>query len=125
MSSKAHFDSVANIIYKNNFQMCTHAIGDSEQSGYSIFMPNIQSKNNRRWRIEHAQVVDGGDFHLFGDNSCYHLRSLPMRHRICIGQENDWEKARLKNAYAYRQLMQQNGWLPLGTDFPVRGYLAL
>jgi predicted amidohydrolase YtcJ len=27
--------------------------------------------------------------------------------------------ARLKGAYAYRRLLQQNGWLPLGTDFPV------
>ena len=28
-------------------------------------------------------------------------------------------KEREKGAYAYRQLMQQNGWIPLGTDFPV------
>jgi len=26
---------------------------------------------------------------------------------------------RLKNAYVYKQLLKQNGWLPLGTDFPV------
>jgi len=26
---------------------------------------------------------------------------------------------RLKGAYAYKQLLEQNGWLPLGTDFPV------
>jgi hypothetical protein len=26
---------------------------------------------------------------------------------------------RLKGAYANKQLLQQNGWLPLGTDFPV------
>ena len=26
---------------------------------------------------------------------------------------------RAKGAYAYKQLLQQNGWLPLGTDFPV------
>jgi predicted amidohydrolase YtcJ len=28
-------------------------------------------------------------------------------------------KERLKGGYAYKQLLQQNGWLPLGTDFPV------
>jgi predicted amidohydrolase YtcJ len=27
--------------------------------------------------------------------------------------------ARVKGAYAYKQLLQQNGWIPLGTDFPV------
>jgi predicted amidohydrolase YtcJ len=26
---------------------------------------------------------------------------------------------RLKTGYAYKQLMKQNGWIPLGTDFPV------
>src|SRR5690348_1399168 len=26
---------------------------------------------------------------------------------------------RVKSAYAYKQLLQQNGWIPLGTDFPV------
>jgi hypothetical protein len=26
---------------------------------------------------------------------------------------------RLKGGYAYQQLLKQNGWLPLGTDFPV------
>ncbi len=28
-------------------------------------------------------------------------------------------KERVKGAYAYKQLLQQNGWIPLGTDFPV------
>ena len=28
-------------------------------------------------------------------------------------------KERLKGGYAYKQLLQQNGWIPLGTDFPV------
>lgn len=28
-------------------------------------------------------------------------------------------KDREKGAYAYQQLLQQNGWIPLGTDFPV------
>jgi len=27
--------------------------------------------------------------------------------------------ARIKTAYAYKQLLQQNGWVVLGTDFPV------
>jgi predicted amidohydrolase YtcJ len=26
---------------------------------------------------------------------------------------------RLKTAYAYKDLLKQNGWMPLGTDFPV------
>ena len=29
------------------------------------------------------------------------------------------ENDRIKNAYAYKDLLNQNGWIPLGTDFPV------
>jgi predicted amidohydrolase YtcJ len=28
-------------------------------------------------------------------------------------------KEREKGAYAFKKLLQQNGWIPLGTDFPV------
>jgi len=28
-------------------------------------------------------------------------------------------KERVKNAYAYKKLMRQNGWIPFGTDFPI------
>jgi predicted amidohydrolase YtcJ len=28
-------------------------------------------------------------------------------------------KDRMKGAYAFKDLLKQNGWLPLGTDFPV------
>ncbi|KIU01463.1 amidohydrolase family protein, partial [Staphylococcus aureus] len=28
-------------------------------------------------------------------------------------------KERMKGAYAFKQLLDQNGWIPLGTDFPV------
>lgn len=120
LSSKAHFDSVANIIYKNNFQMCTHAIGDSSNRVIlNIYAKYLKGKNDRRWRIEHAQVVDARDFHLFGDYDV--VPSVQPTHAT---SDMYWAgdrlgKARLKNAYAYRQLMQQNGWLPLGTDFPV------
>jgi predicted amidohydrolase YtcJ len=28
-------------------------------------------------------------------------------------------KQRLRSGYAYKKLMEQNGWIPFGTDFPV------
>ena len=42
-----------------------------------------------------------------------------MPHRICAGRYNGLGNKRLETAYAYKQLLDQNGWLPLGTDFPV------
>ena len=120
LSQPAHFDSVANWISNNRWQMCTHAIGDSgNRTILNTYAKYLKGKNDLRWRIEHAQVVDQNDFSLFGANSI--IPSVQPTHATSdmywagdrLGSE------RVKGAYAYKQLLQQNGWLPLGTDFPV------
>jgi predicted amidohydrolase YtcJ len=120
LSSKEHFDSVASIIYDKGFQMCTHAIGDSgNRVILNTYAKYIKGKNDLRWRIEHAQVVDQNDFKLFGDYSI--IPSVQPTHAT---SDMYWAGQRLgrereKGAYAYNDLLKQNGWLPLGTDFPV------
>src|SRR5205085_7751071 len=55
LSSQQHFDSVAKVIYDLGFQMCTHAIGDSgNRIMLNIYGKYLKSKNDLRWRIEHA-----------------------------------------------------------------------
>lgn len=120
LSSLDHFDSVANILSKHNFQLCTHAIGDSgNRVILNIYAKYLAGKNDRRWRIEHAQVVNQQDFHLFGDNNV--IPSVQPTHATSDGPWADKRlgNERVKGAYAYKQLLQQNGWIPLGTDFPV------
>ena len=120
LSNKAHFDEVAAIIYAHGFQMCTHAIGDSgNRVMLKIYAKYLHGKNNLRWRIEHAQVVDKNDISLFGSNSI--VPSVQPTHAT---SDMYWAAERLgservETAYAYQQLLKQNGWLPLGTDFPV------
>ena len=120
LSSPAHYDSLAKLLAATDFQLCTHAIGDSgNRLILNVYNKYLKGKNDRRWRIEHAQVINEADFDLFGKASV--IPSVQPTHatsdmywagdRIGVG--------RLKGAYAYRQLLQQNGWLPLGTDFPV------
>ena len=120
LSSQAHFDSVASYISKKGWQMCTHAIGDSgNRTMLMIYAKYLKGKNDLRWRIEHAQVVNQNDFALFGANSV--IPSVQPTHATSdmywagdrVGSE------RVKGAYAYQQLLAQNGWIPLGTDFPV------
>lgn len=120
LSPISHFDSVASVIKANNFQMCTHAIGDSgNRVILDIYAKHLEGKNDRRWRIEHAQIVNENDFKTFGENSI--VPSVQPTHATSdmywagdrIGTQ------RLKNAYAYKKLLDQNGWIPLGTDFPV------
>ncbi|MCO6461252.1 MAG: amidohydrolase [Saprospiraceae bacterium] len=120
LSSKEHFDSVANIIYNHGFQMCTHAIGDSSNRVIlKIYAKYLKGKNDLRWRIEHAQVVDKADFHMFKDYNI--IPSVQPTHATSdmYWAEKRLGKERIQNAYANETLLEQNGWLPLGTDFPV------
>ncbi|CAN5342932.1 amidohydrolase [soil metagenome] len=120
LKDKKYFDSLAHVIIKTDFQMCTHAIGDSaNRVMLQIYNDVLQNKNDKRWRIEHAQVVNAADFFLFGKTSV--VPSVQPTHAT---SDMYWAAERLgseriKGAYAYKQLLQQNGWLPLGTDFPV------
>ena len=126
LSPAAHFDSVAAIIYKMGFQMCTHAIGDSgNRVILQTYARYLKGKNDLRWRIEHAQVINQNDFILFGENNI--IPSVQPTHAT---SDMYWAAARLgteriKGAYAYHDLLQQNGWLPLGTDFPVEDIAPL
>lgn len=120
LSNPQHFDSVASLIYKMGWQMNTHAIGDSgNRTILKTYAKYLGGKNDRRWRIEHSQVINEDDFSLFGRYSI--VPSVQPTHAT---SDMYWAEQRLgakrvKGAYAYKQLLQQNGWLPLGTDFPV------
>jgi predicted amidohydrolase YtcJ len=120
LSQQTHFAEVAKKIADHGFQMCTHAIGDSANRVIlKIYAGVLKGKNDRRWRIEHAQIVSPEDIKYFGD---YNI--VPSVQPTHATSDMYWAgtrlgKKRLKTAYAYKQLLQQNGWIPLGTDFPV------
>lgn len=113
-----NFHQTADKIYKSAFQMNTHAIGDS--ANYVVlkkYHQLLQNKKDRRWRIEHAQVVDLNDFHYFKNI----IPSVQPTHATSdmYWAENRLGKERLKGAYAYQDLLKQYGKIPLGTDFPI------
>jgi len=120
LSSQQHFDSVARIISQHGFQMCTHAIGDSgNRTILNIYAKYLKGKNDQRWRIEHAQVINENDFDLFGQYSV--VPSVQPTHAT---SDMYWAGDRLgpqrvKGAYAFKRLLDENKWIPLGTDFPV------
>ncbi|CAN5519723.1 amidohydrolase [soil metagenome] len=120
LNSKSHYDSVAALFSKTDFQMCTHAIGDSaNREILNVYNKYLGGKNDKRWRIEHAQIINAADFNLFGNASV--IPSVQPAHGT---SDMYWAAERLgverlKGGYALKQLLQQNGWLPLGTDFPV------
>lgn len=102
------------------FQVNTHAIGDSAvRMVLNIYSEVLEGENFLRWRIEHSQIVNPDDLHKFGDN-----RIIPSIQSTHATSDMDWAEDRLgeervNHAYIYRDLMEQNGWLPNGSDFPV------
>jgi predicted amidohydrolase YtcJ len=120
LHEKDYFTEYASFAYGNGYQVCTHAIGDSaNRFVLDLYATYLKGKNDLRWRIEHAQVIDENDFQKFADYSI--IPSIQTTHAT---SDMGWAvkrlgKERLKNAYAYKRLLNLNGYLPNGSDFPV------
>jgi predicted amidohydrolase YtcJ len=126
LNSPAHFEQKMKMLAQKEFQVCTHCIGDSANhlmlSIYGkIFADSslLKISSDRRWRIEHAQVVAAKDIPLFGQ---FHI--IPSVQPTHATSDMYWAEKRLgpsriKTAYAYNDLLNSAGMLALGTDFPV------
>ena len=117
---------ICRLAMKYGYQVNTHAIGYSACKRILMLYGGIlKGHNDLRWRIEHAQVVDPADVHLFGDFSI--VPSVQATHAT---SDMRWAGDRLgpvrvKGAYAYHDLMLQNGWIANGTDFPIENISPL
>jgi predicted amidohydrolase YtcJ len=120
IESQEYYDKICQLAFDNNYIVATHAIGDSANrlmlNTYGKF---LKGKNDNRWRIEHAQIINQDDFAKFAEFSI--VPSIQATH--CTSDmywvQNRVGEERAKGAYAYQTLLNQNGWLPNGTDFPV------
>ena len=116
----SHFDSLAARLINTDFQLCTHAIGDSgNRMILTVYNKYLKQPNDKRWRVEHAQIIADADFDLFRKTTV--IPSVQPTHAT---SDMYWAGERLgpkrmKGAYANKRLLAENGWLPLGTDFPV------
>lgn len=122
----SYLSRVCEKLVGTEFQVCTHAIGDSaNRSMLNIYGKVLKGKNEKRWRIEHAQVVNKNDFELFGKYDV--IPSVQPTHATSdmYWAKNRVGEDRIKNAYAYKKLLQVRGIMPLGTDFPVEGISPL
>jgi predicted amidohydrolase YtcJ len=105
----------------DGFQVAVHAIGDAANAQLldAIEELALTYKGDRRWRIEHAQIVDPADLPRFGRNGI--IASMQPVH-----QSSDWRMAearmgteRLGGAYAWRSMLANGAPLAFGSDFPV------
>lgn len=116
----AYYRRICKKALRYGYQVNTHCIGDAaNRMILDIYGEMLKGQNDLRWRIEHAQVVHPSDFHKFAEFSI--IPSVQTTHATSdmfwaidrLGEE------RIRYAYAYKMLLQQNGWLANGSDFPV------
>ena len=103
------------------FQSAVHAIGDAANAEVLSAIAELAEsyEGDRRWRIEHAQVIDPADLARFGGPDV--IASMQPLH-----QTSDRTMAearlgvdRLDGAYAWRSVAEAGGRLAFGSDAPV------
>ena len=120
LTSPKAIEALADRIVKSDYQMNTHAIGDSANVHVlRTYKSVLKEAKDRRWRIEHAQVLTNNDLLSFKDANI--MPSVQPTHAT---SDMYWAGERLgadrlKGAYAYKELLQVHGKIALGTDFPV------
>ncbi len=111
---------ICSMAYQHGFQVNTHCIGDSANSLLlKIYADFLKGHNDRRWRIEHAQVLQP---FCLGNFSKYSI--VPAIQTTHATSDMYWAGKRLgpermKHAYAYKDLLKETGWVANGTDFPI------
>ena len=114
------FPMALNYCLENDFQLCTHAIGDSgNRFVLEQYTEALEGKTDARWRVEHAQVLHENDLQYFDGKNI--IPSVQPTHATSdmYWAEDRLGKERLSYAYAYKTLHEQAGIIPIGTDFPV------
>jgi predicted amidohydrolase YtcJ len=109
-------------LYDAGFQMNTHCIGDSaNRFMLNTYAEVLKDVNDKRWRIEHCQVMNESDFELFKNYSI--IPSVQPTHATSdmYWAEERIGAERIPNSYAYKKLLNQLGFIALGTDFPIEG----
>ncbi len=123
VSTPEQFRKLCRWAYDRGFKVATHSIGDKANRRtldiYGEFAREAKEKGKELWwRIEHSQIVNEADINKFGE-----YRVIPSVQPTHCTSDMFWAAERLgdriKDAYRYKTLLSQHGWLPSGTDFPI------
>ena len=105
----------------DRFQAAIHAIGDGANREALGAIEELATRytDDRRWRIEHAQVVDPADLSRFGRHGI--IASMQPVHQTSdrLMAEARLGPNRLTGAYAWNSMLRAGSTLAFGSDFPV------
>ena len=121
---------VAALSFDNDLQMCIHAIGDrANRLVLDIYEENFNrdtTKNDLRWRIEHAQHINPKDIPRFKEMGV--IASMQGIHCTSdapfVEKRLGTERART-GAYPWRSLLDAGVVIANGTDAPVEDISAI
>jgi predicted amidohydrolase YtcJ len=103
------------------FQVATHAIGDAANAQIISTYEQLHRKypGDRRWRIEHLQIVDPADIPRLAPAGI--IASMQPTHQTSdrLMAENRLGPNRLAGAYAWQSVLRSGASLAFGSDFPV------
>ncbi len=112
-------EALAMRISATDYQMNTHAIGDSANVAVlRAYQKALEGKTDRRWKVEHAQVISTKDFEFFKQGIIPSVQPTHATSDMYWAEDRLGEE-RLQGAYAFRTLLHAAGLVALGTDFPV------
>ena len=105
----------------DGFQVAVHAIGDAANAQVLDAIEELSATydGDRRWRIEHAQIVDPADlprfakYHVVASMQPSHATSDHLMAVKRLGPD------RLKGAYAWKTMLDNHVTLAFGSDYPV------
>lgn len=104
-----------------NFQVAVHAIGDAANAEVLDAIEELSEsyQGDRRWRIEHAQIVDPADLARFGRHGV--IASMQPLHQPSdrLMAEARLGPDRLAGAYAWHSMISNGSRLAFGSDAPV------
>ena len=105
----------------DHFQVAVHAIGDAANNAVLSAIEELAPTygGDRRWRIEHAQIVDPADIPRFGKHGI--IASMQPVHQTSdrLMAEKRLGLGRLKGAYAWKSIQATGAKLAFGSDAPV------
>jgi predicted amidohydrolase YtcJ len=119
--SDAEYIALADDAASRGFQVATHAIGDAANAQVISAYEKLSRKygKDRRWRIEHFQIVDPADIPRIDPAGI--IASMQPTHQTSdrLMAEKRLGPNRLKGAYAWQTVLKTGAKLAFGTDFPV------